>query len=69
MPWLLLFLCFGTGVGAGVVFGFVRGLHHLPTLVFALFEGAILFGVPAAILGLLLVAVWCAVRLIWRHLL
>lgn len=46
------------GVAAGVVLGFVRGLHYMPTLPFALVEGGILLGVPAAILGLLLVAVW-----------
>lgn len=67
MPWLLLVVCTGAGVAAGVVFGFVRGLEYPPTLVFALFEGGALFGVPATVLGLLLTALWSIGRFVRRH--
>jgi len=42
------------GVVVGAIVGFFLGLAHLPTLPFAIIEGAILFGVPATVLGLLL---------------
>jgi hypothetical protein len=58
MPWRLLAACALVGVVGGAIFGFVRGLHYVPTLPFAIVEGAILFGVPAAILGLLLAGGW-----------
>jgi hypothetical protein len=35
----------------GAVFGFVRGLDHLPTLPFAVIEGATLIGVPGSVAG------------------
>jgi len=46
------------GVACGAVFGFVRGLDHPPTLAFAVVEGAILFGVPSWLFGLLLAGAW-----------
>jgi hypothetical protein len=58
MPWLLLAVCGLLGVVGGAVVGFARGLSYLPTLPFAIIEGAILFGVPATVLGLLLVGCW-----------
>ena len=60
MPWRIFVVVAIAGVLAGVIFGFVRGLGHLPTLPFAIVEGGILFGVPAALLGLLLVGLWSA---------
>jgi len=51
----------------GAIFGFVRGLQHLPTLPFAIVEGAILFGVPAFILGMFLAAGWSLEALVRRH--
>lgn len=62
MPWLLLVVCATGGVAGGVILGFVRGLQYPPTLAFALVEGAALIGVPASLLGLLLVAVWSVAR-------
>lgn len=50
--WLLL------ATSAGVVWGFVRGLHYLPTLPFALIEGGIIFAVPASLSGLIVVGSW-----------
>ena len=38
---------------SGASFGFVRGLDYLPTLWAAPIEGAVLFAVPAALVGLL----------------
>lgn len=67
MPWRLLVVCTALGVAAGVVLGFVRGLGYTPTLPFALGEGAVIVGVPATILGLLLVAVWSAGSFIRRR--
>lgn len=58
MPWRILAVVAATGAAGGAIWGFVRGLANLPTLPFAVVEGAILFGVPASILGLLLAAVW-----------
>jgi hypothetical protein len=55
------------GVVAGAIFGFVRGLGYSPTLVFAIVEGAILFGVPACILGLLLAGVWSVASMLRQH--
>ena len=68
MPWLLLVLCSASGVAGGVVLGFVRGLQYPPTLPVALVEGAVLIGVPASFLGLLLVAAWSLGRGIRRRL-
>lgn len=66
MPWRLLIVpAFLGGIG-GAVFGFVRGLAYLPTLPVAIVEGALLIGVPAAVLGLLLVGVW-SIGSIVRH--
>jgi hypothetical protein len=58
MPWRILVIATLIGVVGGGIFGFVRGLAYLPTLPFAVVEGGILFGVPAAVLGLLLAGVW-----------
>jgi hypothetical protein len=58
MPQRLLVVTALVGVTAGALFGFARGLSYLPTLPFAVIEGAILFGVPAAVLGGLLTVVW-----------
>ena len=58
MPWRLLAVMAVLGVFGGAIFGFIRGLSYLPTLPFAIVEGGILFGAPAALLGLLLVGVW-----------
>lgn len=38
---------------AGVIFGLVRGINYLPTLPVAIIEGAIIVGVPLAVLGVL----------------
>lgn len=51
--WRLVVVVTLLGAAAGAVFGFVRGLAYLPTLPFAIVEGGILSGVPAAGLGLL----------------
>lgn len=58
MPWRILAVAALLGAFGGAVFGFVRGLSYLPTLPFAIVEGGFLFGVPAAIFGLLLVGAW-----------
>jgi hypothetical protein len=39
-------------VAGGGVWGFVRGLCYLPTLPFAIVEGAILIGVPGTVVGI-----------------
>lgn len=36
-------------VAGGTVFGFIRGLDYLPTLPFAVIEGAILIGLPGSL--------------------
>jgi hypothetical protein len=58
MPWRIVVVVGLAGVTVGVLFGLVRGLDYLPTLPFALVEGGVLFGVPAALLGLLLAGLW-----------
>ena len=58
MPWRILVVAVLVGAGSGATFGFVRGLDYLPTLPFAIVEGAILFAVPAAVLGLVLTGAW-----------
>lgn len=58
MPWRLLAGSCVAGVLGGAAFGFVRGLDYLPTLPFAVVEGGFLIGVPATVLGLILVGVW-----------
>lgn len=68
MPWRLLAVCAVAGVTAGVVLGFDRGVQYMPTLPFALVEGGILVGVPAAIFGLLLVALWSLGSFVRRRL-
>ena len=62
MPWLLLVVCALVGVVGGAVVGFARGFSYPPTLPFAIVEGAVLVGVPAAVLGLLSVGCWTLVR-------
>ena len=64
MPWLLL----AAGALGGAVMGFVLGLHYLPTLAFAVVEGAVLIGVPASLFGVALVGLWAAGRGIRRRL-
>ena len=66
MPWRMLIVVAGIGGVFGAVWGFVRGLDYLPTLPVAILEGAVLFGVPAALLGLILVALWSLVRAVRR---
>lgn len=46
----------------GAVWGFVRGLSYLPTLWAAPIEGGLLFGIPAALLGLAVVGLTWVVR-------
>lgn len=67
MPWRILAVVALLGVVSGAVFGFVRGLSYLPTLPFAIIEGGILFGVPAALLGLLLVGAWSLGSAVRHH--
>jgi uncharacterized membrane protein YsdA (DUF1294 family) len=67
IPERLLLVPVLVGVVGGAIFGFVRGLHYTPTLPFAVVEGAILFGVPACILGLLLAAGWSLGAIVHRH--
>ena len=57
MPWRVAALVALVGAGCGAVLGFVLGLSYLPTLPVAIVEGAVLVGVPAALLGLLLTGV------------
>ena len=57
MPCRLPLLGALVGVVGGAVVGFVRGLSYVPTLPFGIVEGGILFGVPASVVGLLVV--WC----------
>lgn len=70
-PWVLFSGWVIAGSVAGVVFGAVRGLDYLPTLPFALLEGGIIFGIPAGVIGLVLVGLWYAgrtlVRVVCRH--
>jgi hypothetical protein len=54
MPWRIAAICAVAGGVVGAVVGFVRGLSYLPTLPVAIVEGAVLIGIPASILGLLL---------------
>jgi hypothetical protein len=67
MPWRLVVACASLGIIGGAILGFIRGLNYIPTLFFAVIEGAILFGVPAALLGLLLVACWSLATSVRRH--
>ena len=53
MPFRVAAVLALVGAGVGAVFGFVRGLHYLPTLPVAVVEGGVLVGVPAALVGLL----------------
>lgn len=62
MPWRLLAVCGLVGVIGGAIVGFARGLSYMPTLPFAIVEGAVIVGVPALVLGLLLVGCWSVVR-------
>ena len=67
MPWRLLVACVVAGVISGATFGFFRGLRYLPTLPFAIGEGAILFSVPAFVLGIVLVAGWRVAAAVHRR--
>jgi hypothetical protein len=53
--------------GAGAVFGLIRGMDYLPTLPFALIEGALIFGIPASAIGLLLLGLWYGVGAALAH--
>jgi hypothetical protein len=57
-PWRLFIGWLIIMSGAGAVFGLVRGMDYLPTLPFALVEGAMIFGIPAEAIGLLLLGLW-----------
>jgi hypothetical protein len=67
MPWRILMVVGAMGAIAGAVFGFLRGLDYLPTLPFAIIEGAFLIGVPATLLGMLLAGAWSAANAVRRH--
>ena len=67
MPWRIWVFTLLLGMFGGAIFGFVRGLSHVPTLYFAVLEGALLIGAPAALLGLLLVGVWILGGRLRRH--
>jgi len=67
MPWRILVVAALAGAIGGAVFGFIRGLGYLPTLPFAIAEGGILVGIPAAFFGLLLVAAWSLASAVRRH--
>jgi hypothetical protein len=58
MPWRILLVATLAGVVGGGIWGLVRGLYYLPTVPFAVVEGAILFGVPAALVGLVATGLW-----------
>lgn len=58
-----LFACLAAIGGlAGVLMGAVLGSSYLPTLPFALVEGGILVGVPAALVGGVLAGIWSLTR-------
>jgi hypothetical protein len=67
MPWRLLVVCGLVGVVGGAIVGFARGLSYLPTLPFAIVEGAALLGIPASVLGLVMVGSWLLVTRTRRH--
>jgi galactitol-specific phosphotransferase system IIC component len=69
MPWRFVGMCALVGAIVGAIFGFVRGLDHTPTLVFAIVEGAILFGFPAGLVGLLLATCWSLAASVRRRVL
>jgi hypothetical protein len=68
MPWRILVIAVIVGACAGALVGFVRGLDYLPTLPFAVIEGAVLIGVPATLLGFVLTAVWSSGTAVRRRL-
>ena len=57
MPWRVFAFVTLIGLLGGAIVGFLLGLHYLPTLPFAIVEGALLVGIPAAAIGLLLTGV------------
>ena len=62
MPWRVFALVTLIGVLGGAIVGFVLGLSYLPTLPFAIVEGALLVGIPSAAVGLLLTGLVAAGR-------
>jgi hypothetical protein len=58
MPWRIGLVTAQIGGVVGAIVGFVLGLGYLPTLPFAIIEGALLIGVPFAVIGFLLTAMW-----------
>jgi hypothetical protein len=66
MPWRMLVVVAAIGAVGGAVWGFIRGLSYLPTLPVAIVEGAVIFGVPAALLGLVMVALWSLAKVVTR---
>lgn len=67
MPWRLPVVLALVAGFAGAVFGLVRGLSYVPTLPFAIVEGCLLFGVPAALLGFVLAGCWSVGSRLRRH--
>lgn len=67
MPWRLFLACSAVGVVGGAIVGVVRGSNYLPTLPFAVIEGAFLIGIPSAVLGLVLAGVWSLGTTVHRH--
>jgi hypothetical protein len=68
MPWRLLVVTTVMGVVSGAVLGALLGLDYLPTFPVAVVEGAVLVGVPSALLGLLLTGVWSLGTVLRRRL-
>jgi hypothetical protein len=51
-----------TGAALGAVVGLILGTRYLPTLPFAVVEGALFGLVPATLLGLLVAGSWSLAR-------
>ena len=55
------------GVMGGAILGLIRGLDYRPTVIFAVVEGAVLCGLPAAILGLFVAVCSSFTAAVARH--